>query len=626
MAFRSPGARPSPRIDKQHILDGPIQDFTTVIESTVSEDWQRRTAALQALLSTIPSSYGRNENTDDGNSSSNGNTIHHDAWYTSPPTLRHLAMPLAELIKDARSTVVKRTCDSLVELFSKCKSDARYLFKDLMPTVCSAHASTVKVIRNYVQTMVLESIPCVYCKMSMPIWLDRLKHDKSRTVREACSLYLSTSMAEWGATSDDDFDNDNNGYLSYEIYLQVGTILVKTLSDPSPIVRQNCKKGLEVVSTQQGKVIDGLVNDRSLTRDLRARKLLKRLQEGDNIGDDNISVASRMSRGGASVASAPVVRSGGYGGSSGSSYHRSMAPRHGNNRGVQPFRVPTTIGVTSPPPLPPSSKVNSSGLGPPRRMVKGISSSTATTTRAVSNSMEEPLPPSPATPVLPSSPATPILPSSFSTPTQDNAATPPHFKVQTNGSKNDENKNDNNNNNADTTDLGNKSFDSTPDTPLKPIANAEELRQAAKTRTGMSSSRRSSLLLQDRFSKTAPSSSQILEGVAEIDDNIKSVTDMMDVAHLKEDEISDHPNLPFHTKIAVELLEGHKQHVDDLMQILKVEMEMLKDFELIMLEQGPKRPTEEEVLEYFESLGLCLEQRKKAGKLMQKKMDRISEG
>jgi hypothetical protein len=613
MAFRSPGARPSPRIDKQHILDGPIQDFTTVIESTVSEDWQRRTAALQALLSTIPSSYGRNENTDDGNSSNgngNGDNIHHDAWYTSPPTLRHLAMPLAELIKDARSTVVKRTCDSLVELFSKCKSDARYLFKDLMPTVCSAHASTVKVIRNYVQAMVLESIPCVYCKMSMPIWLDRLKHDKSRTVREACSLYLSTSMAEWGATSDDDFDNDNNGYLSYEIYLQVGTILVKTLSDPSPIVRQNCKKGLEVVSTQQGDVIDGLVNDRSLTRDLRARKLLKRLQEGDNIGDDNISVASRMSRGGASVASAPVVRSGGHGGS-GSSYHRSMAPRHGSNRGVQPFRVPTTIGVTSPPPLPPSSKVNS-GLGPPRRMVKGISSSTATTTRAVSNSTEEPLTPSPATP---------ILPSSFSTPTQVNAATPPHFKVQKNGSNNDENNDDIN-----ATDLGNKSFDSTPDTPLKPIANAEELRQAAKTRTGMSSSRRSSLLLQDRFSKTVPSSSQIMEGVAEIDDNIRNVTDMMDAAHLKEDEISDHPNLPFHTKIAVELLEGHKQHVDDLMQILKVEMEMLKDFELIMLEQGPRRPTEEEVLEYFESLGLCLEQRKKAGKLMQKKMDRISEG
>jgi hypothetical protein len=611
MAFRSPGTRPSPRIDKQHILDGPIQDFTTIIESTVSEDWQRRTAALQALLSTIPSSYGRNENTDDGNScNGNGNNIHHDAWYTSPPTLRHLAMPLAELIKDARSTVVKRTCDSLVELFSKCKSDARYLFKDLMPTVCSAHASTVKVIRNYVQTMVLESIPCVYCKMSMPIWLDRLKHDKSRTVREACSLYLSTSMAEWGATSDDDFDNDNNGYLSNEIYLQVGTILVKSLSDPSPIVRQNCKKGLEVVSAQQGDVIDGLVNDRSLTRDLRARKLLKRLQEGENIGDDNISVASRMSRGGASVASAPIVRSGGYGGSSGSSYQRSMAPRHGNNRGVQPFRVPTTIGVTSPPPLPPSSKVNS-GLGPPRRIVKGISSSTAATTRAVSNSSEEPLTPSPTTP---------ILPSSFSTPTQDNAATSPHFKVQTNGSNNDEN------NNINATDLGNTSFDSTLDTPLKPIANAEELRQAAKTRTGMSSSRRSSLLLQDRFSKTVLSSSQIMEDVAEIDDNIRSVTDMMDLAHLKEDEISDHPNLPFHTKIAHELLEGHKQHVDDLMQILKVEMEMLKDFELIMLEQGPRRPTEEEVLEYFESLGLCLEQRKKAGKLMQKKMDRISEG
>ena len=100
----------------------------------------------------------------------------------------------------------------------------------------------------------------------------------------------------------------------------------------------------------------------------------------------------------------------------------------------------------------------------------------------------------------------------------------------------------------------------------------------------------------------------------------------MDLAHLNESEISNHPYLPVHTKIAHELLEAHKLHVDQVMETLKVEMDALKDFELIMLEQGPLRPTEEEVVEYFESLGLCLEQRKKAGSIMQKKMDRISQG
>ena len=146
MPFRSPGSRPSPRIQKQHIPDGPIRDFTTIIENTVSEEWQKRTSALQALVSTIPPSYTRNNNSIDN---------HHNAWYSSPATLRHIAIPLSELIKDARSTVVKRTCESLEALFFMCRSDARYLLKDLMPSVCQVHALTVQVIRNYVQTMVL---------------------------------------------------------------------------------------------------------------------------------------------------------------------------------------------------------------------------------------------------------------------------------------------------------------------------------------------------------------------------------------------------------------------------------------------------------------------------------------
>ena len=63
------------------------------------------------------------------------------------------------------------------------------------------------------------------------------------------------------------------------------------------------------------------------------------------------------------------------------------------------------------------------------------------------------------------------------------------------------------------------------------------------------------------------------------------------------------------------------------METLKVEMDALKDFELVLLEESPKgRPTEDEVLEYFESVGLCLEQRTKAGSILQKKMDRISQG
>ena len=162
MTFRSPGSRPSPRIQRHHIPEGPIQDFTTIIENTSAEDWQKRTSALQALVSTIPPSY------ENDNDNSNDNHHHpHDDWYNSPPTLRHLAIPLSELIKDARSTVVKRTCESLNELFSKCKTDAKYLLKDLMPSVCQVHASTVQVIRNIVQAMILETFSKFPCKKSV---------------------------------------------------------------------------------------------------------------------------------------------------------------------------------------------------------------------------------------------------------------------------------------------------------------------------------------------------------------------------------------------------------------------------------------------------------------------------
>jgi hypothetical protein len=62
------------------------------------------------------------------------------------------------------------------------------------------------------------------------------------------------------------------------------------------------------------------------------------------------------------------------------------------------------------------------------------------------------------------------------------------------------------------------------------------------------------------------------------------------------------------------------------METLKVEMDALKEFEPVLLEEGRRRPTEDEILEYFESVGLCLEQRSKAGSNLQKKMNPISKG
>lgn len=612
MDFRSPGNRPSPRIGKQDIADGPIQDFTTVIQCTISEDWQKRTSAFTGLVAMIPASY---ENST------------HDDWYNSAPTLRHLAKPVSELLKDARSTVVKRACQALSELFSKCKSDARYLFKDLMPAVCQIHGCTVQVIRNYIQTMVLETFAKMPCKMAMPVWLDRLKNDKSRTVREACALYLSTAMTEWGATDDLDFENENNGYLSKEIYHQVGVTLIKSLRDPSPIVRQNSKKGLEVLASQNRAVLDELVNDNNLTRDSRVMKLLRRLQGGETGIGDEMSVSSRRSNSSRksqrSIASAPVTRK--------PSSQRSLTT---NRRGVPPrvqrpvggssyqpsptAKIPTTIGVAS----------SGSKLGPPRRIVSGKSPQSTMKPKKLSKSL-------PKTPPIVSNPISaspkgmslstptkrllgPAAEKELSTPLPPTTpVTPLEYEVERDIS-NHQNESLVDNNEP----LFNQSFDSadTDVSVLKPIATAEELRQKAKTRSNGPSMRRRSSLLQGRLLRSPKP-----PGMNSHTNGGKIVT-ALDVSHLTMAEITNHPSLPIHTKIAYELLEVHKLHVDQIMETLKVEMDALRDFELIMLEKGPLRPTEEEVLEYFESLGLCLEQRRKAGAIMQKKMDRISQG
>ncbi|KAL3939267.1 MAG: hypothetical protein SGARI_001432 [Bacillariaceae sp.] len=611
--FRSPDhvSRPSPRLQKHQVpTEGPISDFTLVIESTAPDEWQRRTVAFQTLVAAIPSGsdyYHQNGHGSPNNSSTNDETT----WWNSPPILRHLAIPISELIKDPRSTVVKRSCEYCDQLFSKCQVDARYLLKDLMPAIIQVHGSTVSVIRTYVQNMVVDAISVVPCKMAMPLWLDRLKHDKSRTVREACALYLSKSIDDWSTLMEE-------GYLSKDIYAQVGTALIKALRDASPQVRQQSRKGLEVFYRLQPDTFDRLVaNDRELTRDVRTKKLLQRIQCGEAVGNDDMSVASRVSH--RSVASAPVmVRSSGAAGG-----YRSRAMRNNGGAGTprrtglgggaqrvagfgrsnkdklpppssvpasQSYDIPTTIGVATtkprgpPPPqrnITPSTTMDSNDEGtitpidsPPKMAmaIKPFQNVVTTTTPLKSRDGGGPPPVTTVPPVVLSSAADVV---------------------------------------------NNQSFD-TADTDvseLQPITSTTELKQVAKSR-GMNKT------------TTEPSnSSSHVEDVLPANDSLGGgVETILDIAQMSSDEIANHPNLPEHTKIAHQLLEAHKVHVDQVMEVLKLEMDCLKDFELLLLEQGPKRPTEEEVVEYFESLGVCLEQRSKAAKQLQKQMDRISKG
>lgn len=81
---------------------------------------------------------------------------------------------------------------------------------------------------------------------------------------------------------------------------------------------------------------------------------------------------------------------------------------------------------------------------------------------------------------------------------------------------------------------------------------------------------------------------------------------------------------PEHMVIAIRLLRAHKEHVDSIMETLRIEMDTLRDFDRLLEQAG--RPTEEEVLDYYESVGLCLEQRSAAGARLQQELDRVSRG
>lgn len=345
------------------IDDGPIPEFALLIETTAPDAWQRRTGAFQSLVQAIPrgSQYIQHQR--------------QPLWYNTPATLRHLAYPVSELLKDARSTVVKRTCESLTILFNRCQQDARFLFKDLMSTILAVHAQTVQVIRAAVQGMVMEAIPEVPCKMVMPLWMDRLKVDKSRTVREACVLYLGQALQCW----------TEEGYLTEEIWLQVGGTLIKSLRDPSPQVRSYAKNVLEVMQQAQRPYWDRLVNDPDgpAGKDVKLQRWLQSVgqttatttanNQGANTPSnwpdaEELSVASRISYNSdtrfatrsytpsSNTAghrlSAPSPRKGFFSGSN--SYHH---PTSGTNHhyGNQQFflddeehRVPASISVTTP--------------------------------------------------------------------------------------------------------------------------------------------------------------------------------------------------------------------------------------------------------------------------------------
>ena len=446
---------------------------------------------------------------------------------------------------------------SLILLFQKCQSDARYLFQDIMPTILSVHAQTVQVIRTAVQNMVVEVLPEVPCKRVMPLWMERLKIDKSRTVREACALYLGQALQYWSS-------NDDPSYLTADIWLQVGLAVLAAVRDPSPKVRTLAKEILERISHEQPAVWDQLLNDGP--RDPKVLKWLHSLGKGGTVETDELSVASKMS------------------------YNGDIRLRAGAS---PPTKIPLRKQTTPDRVVPSNIQVsrlrrNDGGLGPPLRRGGPFP-------QAASETPE-------GKPALEAATTGSSSPMDLAHRRMDSleiseATSFPENLEQTFGRATEAVTSPPSRGDAFSSAASSSalpippaaSFDSTVGDEGPFITSLQELKRHASKRRS-----RNSMLMQERFRM---SSSFVEEQAAPA---------------------------PEHMVIAIRMLRAHKEHVDSIMETLRIEMDTLRDFDKLLEEPG--RPTEEEVLDYFESVGLCLDQRSQAGHVLQRELDRISRG
>lgn len=267
-------------------------------------------------------------------------------WYRSSKSVRRLAGPLKTLLLDARSALVKEAAELIGELFTvklQChpsfltleeeetkneddkdednneddtkdadreiddifnnidtktpnKSEqsnqkpppppfvGRLLFKDLLPCILQLSAQTVKVIRNYGVSMTLNLIPHCRVKSALVILLERMKSDKNRNVREDCGRYLRCVLETWPVVGDKTIkmNSRTEEQLSYEAAHQIGMGLGRALTDPAQSVRNETKRGFQVIFQRFRPIWNDVMNS-GIIRDVRLRKNLLEAASRDDI-------------------------------------------------------------------------------------------------------------------------------------------------------------------------------------------------------------------------------------------------------------------------------------------------------------------------------------------------------
>jgi len=271
--------------DNGNMIDHePIDSFISDLEAIPTDEWRARTLAFESLVSTLP----------DAPVSNAESSI--TPWYKSATALRRLNTPVSSLLLDARSTVAKHTCQHLAFLIQRTGSLSppntdicKYLLKDLLPSILGLHAQTVKTIRVYAMDMIAVIIPACRFKSGLPVLLERLRKDKSRDVREACVQYLHLILRHWtkdvyySSASDQSAISSLSGgetrrkredYLTKSICVHIGNGIARALMDSSQSVRTEARNAFELFRLRYPDLWNQIVQkpDGILSKDSRVRK------------------------------------------------------------------------------------------------------------------------------------------------------------------------------------------------------------------------------------------------------------------------------------------------------------------------------------------------------------------
>ena len=143
----------------------------------------------------------------------------------------------------------------------------RLLFKDMLPSLLQLSSQTVKVIRNYGSSLLLDILPHCRVPSSLMMLCERLKSDKSRNVKEDCSRYLRCVLETWPCdvaltncisaymeSKENDVDAKvvvtrfrKDECLTIESVKHIGSELGRSLSDPGQPVRNESRLGFQVL-------------------------------------------------------------------------------------------------------------------------------------------------------------------------------------------------------------------------------------------------------------------------------------------------------------------------------------------------------------------------------------------